>query len=156
MPSTTVTLCKFVGTISLGLLTGLSTTLSALTLPALLTLPTAPTAHTTLSHLRARTTTLSTYLRGITSFAVFSAYLLSPRRLRHPYLLYTSILAFASGPGVDYVLGGEGGKEVGGEEVNGEMVRRGVERMRWVEGVRAGVVGTAFGMAVVGIWGDGV
>jgi len=34
-------------------------------------------------------------------------------------------------------------------------VRQAVEQMRAVEGVRAGVAGAAFAMAVVGIWGDG-
>lgn len=42
------------------------------------------------------------------------------------------------------------------EEVNGEGVKREVERWRAVQGLRAGVSALGFGMAVLGIWGDGV
>ncbi|KAF2652161.1 hypothetical protein K491DRAFT_605417 [Lophiostoma macrostomum CBS 122681] len=172
MASATISVCKFVGTISLGLLTGLSTNLTTLTLPALLTLPTAITARSTHAYLTSRSRLLSSYLRHITTFSLFSAYLLSPRRARHPYLLYTSIFTFLSGAGVDYGLAllssrntnkeGDGDEwrtivelEAQGEGVNGEQVRQAVERMRVREGVRAGVAGVAFAMQVVGIWGDG-
>ena len=54
------------------------------------------------------------------------------------------------------IVGGSNGSESGDDEmVNGEMVRRGVERGRLVEGVRAGIWGLAFTMSVVGLWGDG-
>ncbi|KAF2477472.1 uncharacterized protein BDR25DRAFT_299403 [Lindgomyces ingoldianus] len=164
MPSGTISICKFVGTISLGLLTGVSASLATLTLPSLLTLKTATTARTTLSYLSSRTKVLSTYLRGITAFTLFTAYILSPRRFRHPYLLYTSIFAFVSGPGVDYAIAYSEGTNEGrnqldleaqGDDVNGEQVRQAVERMRFTEGVRAAVAGVAFAMEVIGIWGDG-
>lgn len=45
--------------------------------------------------------------------------------------------------------------EAQGDDVNGEEVGQAVERMRVVEGARAVVSGLAFGMGVVGIWGDG-
>ncbi|KAH7115023.1 hypothetical protein B0J11DRAFT_121548 [Dendryphion nanum] len=167
MPFGAISLCKFVGTISLGLLTGTSLTHSTLTLPALLSLPSAPLASTTLSTLQARSKTLTSSLRHITTFTLFTAYLLSPRRARHPYLLYTSIFAFLSGPGVDAVVGmvrgGKAGererleREASGsvDEINGEGVREEVERVRVVEAWRAGVSAVAWGMVVVGIWGDG-
>jgi autophagy-related protein 33 len=200
MPAGAITICKFVGTISLGLLTvcpatppmspprlivdapipssllfgphlywhdhlGVSTTLTTLSLPALLTLPTATNARTTLSYLTTRNAKLSSYLRYITTFSLFSAYLLSPRRFRHPYLLYTSLFTFASGPAVDLAIGvgqkdamngvEEVDLEAQGEEVNGEQVRQKVERLQVVESVRAGVTGLAFAMGVVGLWGDG-
>lgn len=44
----------------------------------------------------------------------------------------------------------------GGASVNGERIRVAIERFGFVEGVKAGMTGTAFLMAVVGIWGDGV
>ncbi|KAF2187501.1 hypothetical protein K469DRAFT_705184 [Zopfia rhizophila CBS 207.26] len=164
MPSGIISVCKFVGTISLGLLTGVSTSLATLTLPSLLTLPTAVTARSTLSYLSSKTRVLSSYLRHITTFTLFSAYLLSPRRYRHPYLLYTSIFTFISGPGVDYAIAyreGTNERRIGLEleaqrdDANGEQVRQAVERMRFTEGVRATVAGVAFAMEVVGIWGDG-
>lgn len=40
--------------------------------------------------------------------------------------------------------------------VNGEVVRERVEGWRWGQGVRGGVAAVAWGMCVVGIWGDGV
>lgn len=69
-----------------------------------------------------------------------------------------------SGPGVDYAVAFKEGKneervaldlEAQGEDVNGEEVRQAVERMRYTEGVRAGISGVAFAMGVVGVWGDG-
>ncbi|KAF2248337.1 hypothetical protein BU26DRAFT_458578 [Trematosphaeria pertusa] len=164
MPNGTVSICKFVGTISLGLLTGVSASLSTIALPSLLTLPTAVTARTTLTYLSSKTRVLSSYLRHITTFTLFSAYLLSPRRFRHPYLLYTSIFAFVSGPGVDYAISYREGTnerrttldlEAQGDDVNGEQVRQAVEKMRFTESVRAVVAGVAFAIEVVGIWGDG-
>jgi hypothetical protein len=50
------------------------------------------------------------------------------------------------------------GSESGDEDVsgvNGEVVRRGVEKGRQVEAVKAGIFGVGFFMAVVGVWGDG-
>jgi len=73
------------------------------------------------------------------------------------------------GPGVDLVVGLKDGRseerarieieaQSGGEggEVNGELVRLAVERRQGVERWRMGVVGVAFAMQVVGLWGDGV
>lgn len=164
MPTGSFTIFKFVGTISLGLLTGVSASLSTIALPALLTLPTAVTARTTLTYVSSKTRVYTSYLRHITTFALFSAYLLSPPRFRHPYLLYTSIFTFVSGPGVDYAVALKEGTnerraaldlEAQGDDVNGEQVRQQVERMRFAEGVRTVVGGVAFAMGVIGVWGDG-
>lgn len=103
-------------------------------------------------------------MRHITTFSLFSAYLLSPRRFRHPYLLYTSIFSYVSGPSVDLLLGWVAGSnekrqvldlEAQGDDVNGEQVRQAVERKQFAERIKAGLVGLAFGMQVVGMWGDG-
>jgi autophagy-related protein 33 len=62
----------------------------------LLTLPSASTASRAFKSL---TSTAETHLRSLTSLsgsAFLLAYLLSPRSLRHPYLLYTSILVLGS------------------------------------------------------------
>ncbi|KXX74833.1 Autophagy-related protein 33 [Madurella mycetomatis] len=91
-----VSVLKFVGTVSLGVLTGLSYTLSSLTIPALLTLPSASTAARAFDAL---STTASRHLSSLTtvsSSAFALAYILSPRPLRHPYLLYASVLVGAS------------------------------------------------------------
>ena len=148
----------------LTIIKGVSATLSTTAFPALLALPTATNARTSLAYLSKQSTWLSSYLRHITTFTLFSAYLLSPRRFRHPYLLYTSIFAFISGPGVDYAVSAMEGPaekrqimelEAQGEEVNGELVREVVERRQRTERVKTGLAGLAFAMQVVGIWGDG-
>jgi autophagy-related protein 33 len=121
-------------------------------------------ARTSLTYLSSKSTYYSSYLRHITAFTLFSAYLLSPKRFRHPYLLYTSIFAFVSGPGVDYaanLMEGTDEKrtvldlEAQGDDVNGEQVRLAVERKQRIERVKTGVAGLAFAMQVVGMWGDG-
>ncbi|KAK5008919.1 hypothetical protein BJ546DRAFT_835072 [Cryomyces antarcticus] len=158
MSRNTIAVSKFIGTISLGLLTGVSYTLATQTLPSLLTLPSAKPAYHTFLHLQ---TLAKNNLRTLTAVAITSltaAYALSPSRGRHPYLLWTALTA-AMGGGVDFVLrhdedklrqqGGEG------ENVNGEQVQAAVEQFRIAEMVRTGVSGMAFAMAVVGIWGDG-
>ncbi|KAF3036848.1 hypothetical protein E8E12_007921 [Didymella heteroderae] len=164
MAAPTISVCKFVGTVSLGLLTGVSATLSTITLPSLLALPTAVDARTTSTYVAYKSQSITSYLRHITTFSLFSAYLLSPRRFRHPYLLYTSIFAFASGPAVDYFVSFRSGTnerraaldlEAQGDDVNGEQVRQAVERRRLTESIKAVFTGAAFAMQVVGIWGDG-
>lgn len=105
----------------------------------------------------------------MTAFSLCSAFFLSPHRARHPYLMYTALLAVLSGPGVDFAIAsttkeGSWSTLTTGisefdvereEDVNGEQVRQAVEGMRFVEGIRAGVAGVAFAMGVIGIWGDG-
>lgn len=41
------------------------------------------------------------------------------------------------------------------EDVNGEMVEKAVRTRQATEGIRSGILGVAFAMGVVGIWGDG-
>ncbi|KAJ9665804.1 hypothetical protein H2201_004112 [Coniosporium apollinis] len=161
---TTISLSKFVGTFSLGLLTGLSYTLATHSAPSLLALPTATHCARSFLYLQ---TTAKRHLRLLSAVTVTSlslAFIISPARGRHPYLLWTALVA-ASGGAVDYVLrhDEDGLKSVVGEEgeraeaeVNGEEVRGAVERFGFAEKVRMGVSGVAFAMAVVGIWGDGV
>ncbi|CAI4216808.1 unnamed protein product [Parascedosporium putredinis] len=96
MSSRTVSALKFVGTVSVGLLTGVSYTLSALAAPALLTLPSASAASQTLTSLAASAATHLTALSAVSSSALALAFVFSPRSARHPYLLYTSLLAAAS------------------------------------------------------------
>ncbi|EOD46301.1 hypothetical protein GTA08_BOTSDO00546 [Neofusicoccum parvum] len=165
----TVALCKFVGTISLGLLTGVSYTLSTTALPAILELPTAIHGYTTFLSIQYAA---KRHVRLLTATAVSSlslAFILSPSRARHPYLLWTSLVA-AAGSGVDYALrqhdddlrddsSGNGERSwvdlEKGDDVNGEMVRNGVEKSRIAEGARAAISGLAFTLGVIGIWGDG-
>ncbi|KAI4251491.1 MAG: hypothetical protein L6R42_008371 [Xanthoria sp. 1 TBL-2021] len=184
--SRTVAISKFVGTISLGLLTGLSYTLSTTTIPPLLALPSATPAHSTFRHLRALTSRHQLLLSSLSASTLVMAYLLSPPRGRHPYLLYAT-LATAAGWGSeaygkffgkkqaeqkgaamdDEKRGKSMRKEgswtedeewVGDEEgnVNGEVVREGMEGWKVKQGIKAGVWGVGWVVALVGLWGDGV
>lgn len=88
---------KFVGTVSLGLLTGLSYTLSTLTVPSLLELPSASSAAKAFNYLVSTAKKHLGTLTGVSASSFLLAFLLSPKPVRHPYLLYTSILVASSG-----------------------------------------------------------
>ncbi|TVY73461.1 hypothetical protein LSUE1_G005442 [Lachnellula suecica] len=107
MTSRTVSTLKFVGSISLGLLTcdhqGLSYTLSTLTVPTLLTLPSATSASRAFTNLSSLSLIHLRALAGISSSSFFLAYLLSPRSQKHPYLLWTTLFVGASGL-TDFIL----------------------------------------------------
>jgi len=97
MASRTVSTLKFVGSISLGLLTGLSYTLSTLTLPTLLTLPSASSASKAFTNLTMLSLTHLRTLAGVSGSSFFLAYILSPRSQKHPYLLWTTLFVATSG-----------------------------------------------------------
>ena len=116
---------------------------------------------------------------------LFLSFVLSPRSSRHPYLLYTSILAglssavprllAASAPRArpqkkpstsrnprmeaSYEVLGDVNSEPASEEdaddVNGEEVRAHVETVSRGYVARTALAALGFAMAVVGLWGDG-
>ncbi|KAI8946078.1 hypothetical protein F4801DRAFT_565928 [Xylaria longipes] len=96
MASTKVSVLKFVGTVSLGLLTGTSYTLSTLTIPSLLELSSASTAAKTFRSLASTATTQLITLSGVSGSAFLLAFILSPKGYKHPYLLYTSLFCFGT------------------------------------------------------------
>ncbi|KAI9804435.1 MAG: hypothetical protein M1825_001334 [Sarcosagium campestre] len=162
MPGATVVGLKFVGTISLGLLTGVSYSLSNLTIPSLLGLPSATTAQQTFSRLQARGRTQLSALTTVTTTTLVLAYALSPRRARHPYLLWTALATVLS-TGGDLWYSAQRRKAIrqgnlpdeSDAFVNGEELRKGMERFKFVQTIRTGVAGLGFLMSVIGIWGDG-
>ncbi|KAI0102195.1 hypothetical protein GGR51DRAFT_562865 [Nemania sp. FL0031] len=96
MASKKVSVLKFVGTVSLGLLTGTSYTLSSLTIPSLLELSSASTAAKAFRSLASTATVHLTTLSTISGSAFFLAFILSPSGYRHPYLIYTSLFCFGT------------------------------------------------------------
>ncbi|MCJ1473961.1 hypothetical protein MMC13_002617 [Lambiella insularis] len=168
MSRPTIFASKFVGTVSLGLLTGSSLTLSFLTLPTLLDLPTLPPALSSFTHLRRTASSYQTLLTTLATTSLLLAYTLSPSKARHPYLLMTAAIT-ASTWGIAWwrkdaerELTLEKGRSAEwararaeSGEVNGEVVREEMEEWRWGQVLRAGAWGWAWGMSVVGIWGDG-
>ncbi|KAI1107495.1 hypothetical protein F4804DRAFT_297179 [Jackrogersella minutella] len=96
MASRKVSILKFVGTVSLGLLTGTSYTLSTLTIPSLLELPSASAAAKTFRSLASTASTHLNVLTTLSGSAFLFAFTLSPRGFKHPYLLYTSLFCFGT------------------------------------------------------------
>ncbi|KAI5208625.1 hypothetical protein E4T39_01183 [Aureobasidium subglaciale] len=151
MPST-IAACKFVGTTSLGLFTGVSYSLAALSIPSLLALPSAKPAQHVFVSLKQ---SASLHLRSlaVVSFLTFNlAYLLSPARARHPYLLWTALVAGLAGAS-DLIPAQSLIREQ--DDVNGETVEKAVKASQRIEQARATVGLAGFAMAVIGIWGDG-
>lgn len=141
----------------------------------MLLLPTATPAHSTFRHLRALSSRHQILLSTISASSLLLAYILSPPRGRHPYLLW-STLAIGCGFGKEVLglwrgkkgeigLGGMeewdfgGDKEVetdsDAEELNGEALREGMDAWRGRQLLRTGVWGLGWIMSVIGIWGDG-
>ncbi|KAI9885175.1 MAG: hypothetical protein M1823_003014 [Watsoniomyces obsoletus] len=85
-------MAKFVGSISLGLLTGVSYTLSTLSIPSLLSLPSAQTAYNTFLRLQSQSLFHLRTLSAISATSFLAAYLISPRYAQHPYLLWTTLV----------------------------------------------------------------
>ncbi|ROT39808.1 hypothetical protein SODALDRAFT_331927 [Sodiomyces alkalinus F11] len=96
MTSRGVSLLKFVGTVSLGLLTGLSCSLAAVTVPSILSLPSASSAARAYRNLAPTSSLRLRSLTTVSSASFLLAFYLSPRSYRHPYLIYASTLALAS------------------------------------------------------------
>ncbi|EFQ28774.1 uncharacterized protein GLRG_03918 [Colletotrichum graminicola M1.001] len=97
MASKGVSLLKFVGTVSLGLLTGLSYSLSTVTVPSILSLPSASDALRAFKNLYPGATARLRILTGVSATSFFLAFFFSPRAYRHPYLVYSSVLCLTSG-----------------------------------------------------------
>jgi len=162
-----ISITKFVGTISLGLLTGVSYNLTTITLPSLALLPSASKASLALAHIQTRSTRQILTLASISSLSLITAYSLASARGKHPYLLWTALVAFLGGQGVEYWYNGfsrfpslrgngQDSSFVEVDEVNGEKVEMEMVRERRVQEIRSLVSGVGFAMGVVGIWGDGV
>ncbi|KAM0667367.1 hypothetical protein ACQRIT_003606 [Beauveria bassiana] len=108
MASKAIPLFKFVGTVSLGLLTGVSYAVSRLALPALLELPSASSARASLAHLAASLQTSLVALSSLAAAPLALAYAFAPPRARHPYLVYASLLAVLSAAAPRLLLGRAG------------------------------------------------
>ncbi|KAL6855853.1 hypothetical protein J3F83DRAFT_753731 [Trichoderma novae-zelandiae] len=91
-----ISVLKFVGTVSLGLLTGVSYTVSTLTLPTLLALPSSSSAAHGLASLKSSLRLPVLALSSLAAAPLFLSFVFSPRYARHPYLFYTSLLAVLS------------------------------------------------------------
>lgn len=81
------------------------------------------------------------------------AYALSPARARHPYLLWTSLVAGLAA--ASDLIPGQSLPSQDQDDVNGETVEKAVKSSQTLEQARATIGFAGFAMAVIGIWGDG-
>lgn len=135
----------------------MSYTLSTQSLPSLLTLPSAKPAAFTLNQQTRLSTLHIRTLSTLSASSLLLAFWLSPSRFRHPYLIWTALIAGASGAlnlAMDRSLKQRVVKDDVGE-VNGEQVENQTRDQQWLEFVRTGVAGLGFTMGMIGIWGDG-
>ncbi|KAM5444610.1 hypothetical protein MferCBS31731_000063 [Microsporum ferrugineum] len=96
-----ITIAKFVGMISIGISTGLSYSVSSITLPALQGLPTASVAAQALTDIQYRARRTALTLSHITVITLLTAFSLSSPRRRHPYLLWTTAFSLLGGLGLE-------------------------------------------------------
>ncbi|KAL1851252.1 hypothetical protein Plec18167_005266 [Paecilomyces lecythidis] len=99
-----ITVTKFVGTVSLGLLTGLSYSTATVTIPALKLLPTATYATRALREVKRRTRKHALQLSNLTNGCILFAYCLSSKRRKHPYLIWMVLTSSIGSFGVDFLF----------------------------------------------------
>ncbi|OKL57490.1 hypothetical protein UA08_07050 [Talaromyces atroroseus] len=97
-----ITVTKFIGTVSLGLLTGVSYATAAITIPTLKALPTASHATRALKDVKKLSRKHAIRLSNLTSTCLFFAWFVASRRKKHPYLLWVSLASTLSTWGVDF------------------------------------------------------
>ncbi|ODH52172.1 hypothetical protein GX48_01729 [Paracoccidioides brasiliensis] len=97
-----ITISKFVGTISLGLLTGISYATSAITIPSLQSFPNAGAASLTLKEVQLHTRKHVLRLSHIAALALLTAFTLSSPHRRHPYLIWTALMSIIGGTGLEW------------------------------------------------------
>lgn len=119
-----ITVSKFVGTVSLGLLTvshsprfaptiltkqGLSYTTAQVTIPSLKLLPTSTTASRSLTEAKRLNRKHGFRLTNIANGCLLFAYLVSPRHRKHPYLVWMCVTSAVGSYGVDFWFNRQGG-----------------------------------------------
>ncbi|KAL1974515.1 hypothetical protein VTN31DRAFT_4719 [Thermomyces dupontii] len=97
-----IRITKFVGTVSLGLLTGLSYSMANIVIPSLKALPTAANGTRALKALKRSSRKHALRLANLSTGCLLFAWLVAPKRAKHPYLLWVSITSTLGAFGVDY------------------------------------------------------
>ncbi|KAE8348258.1 hypothetical protein BDV28DRAFT_143934 [Aspergillus coremiiformis] len=179
-----LTVSKFVGTVSLGLLTGLSYSTSTVTIPSLALLPTSVSASRSLHEVKRLNRKHGLRLTNLANGCLLFAYCVSPKHRKHPYLVWMVATSILGTYGADYwfhrsigfkawiqtLIYDAGYTSFGPkntqkrdddlvvveteENVNGESVQREMNTERRLQCVRAVFSGLALAMGIVGLWGD--
>ncbi|KAJ5794621.1 hypothetical protein N7457_001220 [Penicillium paradoxum] len=179
-----ISVSKFVGTVSLGLLTGLSYSTSAITIPALQLLPTATTAARSLNEVKRLSRRYALRLTFLTNTCFCFAWCLSSPRRRHPYMVWLCAFSIVGAHGVDFLFNRHLGfknwacsmiRDVSPmcltrdsnakkdedvvvveaeDDLNGEIFQREMDRERRLHRARTWLSGIALSIGIVGLWGD--
>ncbi|RHZ52623.1 uncharacterized protein CDV56_105692 [Aspergillus thermomutatus] len=179
-----ITVTKFVGTVSLGILTGLSYSTSTVTIPSLSLLPTSANALRSLNEVKRLNRKHGLRLTNIANGCLIFAYSISPKHRKHPYLIWMCVASIIGSYGMDFWFHREIGLKAWSqsfiqdsecmsfsrrhaakkdedlvvveaeESVNGESVREEMARERRLQSARAVCAGIALAMGIVGLWGD--
>ncbi|KAI9667003.1 MAG: hypothetical protein M1829_005610 [Trizodia sp. TS-e1964] len=151
---------------SLGILTGVSYSLSELTAPSLLLLPSATTGFQILSHLEEFSIITFRALSSISAASFLLAYTLSPRQGRHPYLIWATLLVAGAALGEKMANFCDAQSTIRRRHsidpsadqpesgINGEEVAKEIRKFRKFHAIKTGTVGLGFAAGLVGIWGD--
>lgn len=105
-PLAAATCCSFISLRILIVIQGTSYTLAHLTLPTLALLPNASAASAQLTNLQSATTRTTLTLASVSSLSLITAFTLASKRNKHPYLLWTALVSFAAGQGVEWWFNG--------------------------------------------------
>jgi len=124
-----------------------------LSIPSLLALPSAKPAQHVFISLKQSASLHLRSLAAVSFLTLNLAYALSPARARHPYLLWTSLVAGLAA--ASDLVPGQSLLSQDQDDVNGETVEKAVRASQRLEQARAAVGLLGFTMALVGIWGDG-
>ncbi|KAJ5177096.1 uncharacterized protein N7482_002973 [Penicillium canariense] len=178
-----LTVSKFVGTVSLGLLTGLSYSTAAITVPSLKLLSTSATASRCFNEVKRLNRKHVLRLSSLANTCLLFAYAASPPRRKHPFLVLMCAVSTVGSFGLDLWFNRHMGLKnwffsvvqdttcvrlstaastkkdedlvvVEAEDANGESVQREMDKERRLQRARAWLSGLAFSMGVVGLWGD--
>ncbi|KAL4890318.1 hypothetical protein BDV59DRAFT_184769 [Aspergillus ambiguus] len=178
-----ITVSKFVGTVSLGLLTGLSYSASTITIPSLKLLPTSSDASRSLHEVKRLNRKHGLRLTNIANGCLLFAYSISPKHRKHPYLLWMCVTSALGSYAMDFWFHRQLGiktwfqsllQDVGccsgrkssnkkeedlvvveaEEKVNGESIEQEMDNERRFQCTRTVFSGLALAMGIVGLWGD--
>ncbi|KAF7156086.1 hypothetical protein CNMCM5623_009228 [Aspergillus felis] len=97
-----ITVTKFVGTVSLGILTGLSYSASTVTIPSLSLLPTSANALRSLNEVKRLNRKHGLRLTNIANGCLIFAYSVSPKHRKHPYLIWMCVASIVGSYGMDF------------------------------------------------------
>ncbi|KAJ6107305.1 hypothetical protein N7523_008628 [Penicillium sp. IBT 18751x] len=178
-----ITVTKFVGTVSLGLLTGMSYSTSSITIPSLKLLPSSSTASRCFNEVKRLNRKYALRLSTIVNTCFLFSFSISPPRRKHPYLVWICLVSSLSTYGLDLWFNRHLGlknwaltaiQDSTGlclskscatkdedivvveteEDVNGESVQREMDSERRMQRARSWLAVIALSMGIVGLWGD--